>query len=130
MTAGGIAGREVVLETDRLLLRPWRVAEAVVQRELWVERDPRVPRHRRIDAGGRPSVAELEEAIRAARSLLGHHQAAVARSVIRRTYTRPAALQRVCNRFVYFAGGRNVVQRLDPVHRRTGGAVRSRGDLR
>src|SRR3954451_18346397 len=55
---------EVVLETDRLLLRPWRVAEAAVQRELWAERDPRVPPHRRIDADGHPTVAELEEAIR------------------------------------------------------------------
>jgi RimJ/RimL family protein N-acetyltransferase len=54
----------VVLETDRLLLRPWRVAEAVVQRELWTERDPRVPPHRRIDADGHPTLAELEEAIR------------------------------------------------------------------
>ena len=59
--------REVVLETDRLLLRPWRVAEAVVQRELWIERDPRVPSHRRIDADGHPTVAELEEGIRADR---------------------------------------------------------------
>ncbi len=52
------------LETDRLLLRPWRVADAVIQREMWAERDPRVPPHRRIDADGRPTVAELEEAIR------------------------------------------------------------------
>jgi ribosomal-protein-alanine N-acetyltransferase len=58
-------GREVVLETDRLLLRPWRVAEAVVQRELWTERDPRVPPHRRIDAEGHPTVEELEDSIRA-----------------------------------------------------------------
>jgi ribosomal-protein-alanine N-acetyltransferase len=57
-----------MLETDRLLLRPWRVVEAAVQRELWTQRDPRVPPHRRIDAGGRPTVAELEEAIRAGRS--------------------------------------------------------------
>lgn len=57
-----------MLETDRLLLRPWRVAEAAVQRELWAERDPRVPPHRRIDAGGRPTVAEIEQAIRAGRS--------------------------------------------------------------
>ena len=64
MTGGTSPGREVVLETDRLLLRPWRVGEAVVQRELWTERDPRVPPHRRIDADGRPTVAELEEAIR------------------------------------------------------------------
>jgi RimJ/RimL family protein N-acetyltransferase len=54
-----------MLETDRLLLRPWRVADAVVQRELWTERDPRVPPHRRIDADGHPTLAELEEGIRA-----------------------------------------------------------------
>jgi len=58
-------GREVVLETGRLLLRPWRVAEAFVLRELWTERDPRVPSHRRIDADGRPTVADLEDSIRA-----------------------------------------------------------------
>jgi ribosomal-protein-alanine N-acetyltransferase len=57
-------GHEVVLETDRLWLRSWRVAEAVVQRELWTERDPRVPPHRRIDADGHPTVAELEDHIR------------------------------------------------------------------
>ncbi|GGQ72633.1 N-acetyltransferase [Couchioplanes caeruleus subsp. azureus] len=65
MTARVTPDREVVLETDRLLLRPWRVAEAVVQRELWTERDPRVPPHRRIGADGRPTVAELAESIRA-----------------------------------------------------------------
>ncbi|MER5266117.1 GNAT family N-acetyltransferase [Actinosynnema sp. NPDC002837] len=65
MAAEVTPGREVVLETDRLLLRPWRVADAVVQRELWTERDPRVPPHRRIDADGRPTVEELEQAIRA-----------------------------------------------------------------
>ncbi|AGZ40640.1 GNAT family N-acetyltransferase [Actinoplanes friuliensis] len=65
MTAAASPGRDVVLETDRLLLRPWRVAEAVVQRELWTERDPRVPPHRRIDAEGHPTVAELEDYIRA-----------------------------------------------------------------
>ena len=56
--------REVMLETERLVLRPWRVAEAVVQRELWTERDPRVPPHRRIDAAGHPTVTDLEESIR------------------------------------------------------------------
>ena len=67
--AGGPAARsEIVLETDRLLLRPWRVTEAGVQRELWTERDPRVPPHRRIDADGHPTVADLEEAIRAEQS--------------------------------------------------------------
>ena len=54
----------MVLETDRLLLRPWRVSEAGVQRELWTERDPRVPPHRRIDADRRPTIADLEERIR------------------------------------------------------------------
>jgi ribosomal-protein-alanine N-acetyltransferase len=65
MTGRAARNREVVLETDRLLLRPWRVAEAAVQREMWSERDPRVPPHRRIDADGHPSLAEFEEAIRA-----------------------------------------------------------------
>lgn len=60
----GATGSEVVLETARLALRPWRADEAAVQRELWTERDPRVPPHRRIDADGRPTVAELEAAIR------------------------------------------------------------------
>ena len=46
------------------MLRPWRVAEAAVQHELWTERDPRVPPHRRIDGEGRPTVADLEESIR------------------------------------------------------------------
>ncbi len=32
--------------------------------ELWSERDPRVPPHRRISADGRPTVAELAESIR------------------------------------------------------------------
>jgi RimJ/RimL family protein N-acetyltransferase len=63
MAGGAARGREVVLETDRLLLRPWRVAEAVIQREMWLERDPRVPPHRRIDADGHPTVADFEAAI-------------------------------------------------------------------
>jgi [ribosomal protein S5]-alanine N-acetyltransferase len=61
---GATPDREVVLETDRLVLRPWRVSEAALQCELWIERDPRVPPHRRIDADGHPTVAELEESIR------------------------------------------------------------------
>jgi len=65
MAPGESEGREVVLESPRLLLRPWRVAEAAIQRELWSERDPRVPPHRRIDAHGHPTVADLEESIRA-----------------------------------------------------------------
>lgn len=47
-----------------MLLRPWRVAEAAVLRELWTERDPRVPPHRRIDADGHPTLGELEDSIR------------------------------------------------------------------
>ncbi len=64
MAGGATPGGEVVLETVRLLLRPWRVAEAVVLRELWTERDPRVPLQRRIDADGHPTVADLEDSIR------------------------------------------------------------------
>ncbi len=66
MADAATPGREVVLETDRLLLRPWRVSEAAIQRELWAERDPRVPPHRRIDADGHPTVADIEDGIRAA----------------------------------------------------------------
>lgn len=39
------------------------MAEVNIQRELWTERDPRVPPHRRIDADGHPTVAELEVSI-------------------------------------------------------------------
>lgn len=66
MSDGVAASGEVVLETERLLLRPWRVDEAAIQREMWAERDPRVPPHRRIDADGHPTLADFEEAIRAA----------------------------------------------------------------
>src|SRR5580698_1616378 len=64
MAGEATPGREVVLETGRLLLRPWRVTEAVVLHELWTERDPRVPPHRRIDAEGHPTVPVLEGWIR------------------------------------------------------------------
>ena len=53
-----------VLETERLLLRRWAVADAVVQRQLWAERDPRVPAHRRISVDGSPSLEDLEDRIR------------------------------------------------------------------
>lgn len=64
MADGAAPDREVVLETDRLVLRPWRVAEAPLQRELWIERDPRVPPHRRIDENQNPTIADFEESIR------------------------------------------------------------------
>lgn len=81
--AGGVTpGREVALETERLLLRPWRAAEAVVHRELWTERDPRVPPHRRIDVDGRPTVADLEEWIR------GHEVSSVGLLAVERKASR------------------------------------------
>ena len=64
MTSKATPQRGPELETSRLLLRPRRVAEAAVLRELWTERDPRVPPHRRIDADGHPTLAELEDSIR------------------------------------------------------------------
>ena len=36
------------LETERLILRPRRVSEALIYHQLWTERDPRVPPRRRI----------------------------------------------------------------------------------
>ena len=58
---------EVVLTTDRLRLRPWRVSEAAVIRQLWQERDARVPPHRRLDADGHPTIHDLEQWVRAQR---------------------------------------------------------------
>ena len=55
---------EVVLETDRLLLRRWRVSDAAFQRQLWTERDPRVPPHRRIGGDGHPTLEDIEGWIR------------------------------------------------------------------
>jgi [ribosomal protein S5]-alanine N-acetyltransferase len=54
------------LETDRLILRRSTVGEAAVYHQLWTERDPRVPPHRRVDSEGRPTVADIAAQIRAA----------------------------------------------------------------
>lgn len=56
-----------VLETERLVLRRAREDDAVLYRQLWTERDPRVPPHRRIDADGHPTVDEVAVGIRADR---------------------------------------------------------------
>ena len=55
-----------VIETDRLTLRPQQPADAAVFRQLWTERDTRIPAHRQIDAEGRPAVEDIAEQIRAA----------------------------------------------------------------
>jgi RimJ/RimL family protein N-acetyltransferase len=49
----------MVLTTERLILRPQDPDDAVVFRQLWLERDPRVPAHRRIDRDGRPTEADI-----------------------------------------------------------------------
>jgi ribosomal-protein-alanine N-acetyltransferase len=67
MASGARRSNGITLETDRLLLRPWRPAEAPIWREMWGERDPRVPPHRRIDADGNPTLEALEVAIRRSR---------------------------------------------------------------
>jgi RimJ/RimL family protein N-acetyltransferase len=53
------------LETDRLILRHRRVGEAAIYRQLWAERDLRVPPHRRINSEGRPTVEDIAAQIRA-----------------------------------------------------------------
>jgi len=55
------------LETDRLILRHSRVDEAAIYRQLWTERDPRVPPHRRVNSEGRPTVEDIAAQIRAER---------------------------------------------------------------
>lgn len=52
------------LETDRLILPHQRVDDALIYRQLWTERDFRVPAHRRISPEGRPSVEEIAAQIR------------------------------------------------------------------
>lgn len=52
------------LETDRLTLRPQRVSDAAVYRQLWTERDLRVPQHRQINLEGRPTEEDIATQIR------------------------------------------------------------------
>lgn len=67
------------LETDRLILRRQTAGEATIYRQLWTERDPRVPPHRRIDLKGRPTVEDIAEQIRAERDGSGPGLLAVER---------------------------------------------------
>lgn len=67
------------LETDRLILRRRRADEAAVYRQLWAERDPRVPPQRRIDPEGRPTVEEIAAELRAERDRPGPGLLAVER---------------------------------------------------
>lgn len=53
------------LRSDRLRLRPWEVADAAFRRRLWEQRDPRVPARRRINADGQPTLAQMEDWLRA-----------------------------------------------------------------
>lgn len=55
----------VILETERLILRPGVPDDAEAFHRMWTERDDRVPPHRRLDADGRPTVADVAERIRA-----------------------------------------------------------------
>ena len=59
------------LETDRLILRHRRVDEAAIYRQLWTERDPRVPPHRQINPEGRPTVKDIAARIRVEREESG-----------------------------------------------------------
>lgn len=62
MSAPSIPSR---IETDRLVLRRRTVEDADAVREVWTERDARVPPHRRIGPDGRPTVEDIAAAIRA-----------------------------------------------------------------
>jgi RimJ/RimL family protein N-acetyltransferase len=53
------------LETNRLVLRRSRAGDAAIYRQLWTERDLRVPPHRRINSEGRPTVEDIAAQIRA-----------------------------------------------------------------
>jgi ribosomal-protein-alanine N-acetyltransferase len=62
MSSGLVLG---TLQTDRLILRHRRVSEAAVYHQLWTERDPRVPPHRRVTPEGRPTVEDIAAQMRA-----------------------------------------------------------------
>lgn len=53
------------IETERLVLRRPSEEDAIMRRELWTERDPRVPPHRRIGPDGRPTVEDIAASLRA-----------------------------------------------------------------
>lgn len=53
------------VETDRLSLRPQAPEDAPVFHQLWGERDPRVPPHRRLSADGRPTTDDIAAGIAA-----------------------------------------------------------------
>ncbi|MHA7263797.1 hypothetical protein ACX80W_11420 [Arthrobacter sp. TMN-37] len=59
MTTSGFTSTQVELRTERLRLRRLREEDSQTVRELWLERDPRVPR--RINPSGRPSVEDVRE---------------------------------------------------------------------
>ena len=61
MPAGATA---MTLTTDRLILRPQREQDAAVLHQLRGERDERVPPHRRPDAHGPPTVADIADDLR------------------------------------------------------------------
>jgi [ribosomal protein S5]-alanine N-acetyltransferase len=67
------------LETDRLILRHSTVGEAAIYRQLWMERDLRVPPHRRMNSEGRPTVEDIAAQIRAEREEPGPGLLAVER---------------------------------------------------
>jgi len=58
------------LETDRLIVRHRRVGEAAIYRQLWTERDLRVPPHRRINPEGRPTLEDIASQISAEPGIL------------------------------------------------------------
>ena len=67
------------LQTDRLILRRSTAGEADIYRQLWAERDPRVPPHRRISSEGRPTAEDIAAQIRAEREKPGPWLLAVER---------------------------------------------------
>ena len=76
---GSPTGLLDTLETERLTVRRRRADEAAIYRQLWTERDPRVPPHRQIDPDGRPTVEDIAAEIRTEREQPGPGILAVAR---------------------------------------------------
>ncbi|WP_439593238.1 GNAT family N-acetyltransferase [Microbacterium sp.] len=58
------------LLTERLRLRRPVPSDATVYHRMWMERDPRVPAHRRLDSDGRPTVDDISRDLIAGESAL------------------------------------------------------------
>lgn len=69
MQRDGLLSEQTDFHTKRLRLRPWENTDVEFHRQLWEERDERVPASRRITTDGHPTVAEMQGWLRTYRPI-------------------------------------------------------------